>query len=147
MDIKQIDSWYAHWVYLWCWKHWQCHYLHQSYPSMDKGIINNSIENILELLCFWWPKCINYCAHCRKLKCIHYSSCNVKLFTLYCKSDSIFKTLTTYYPCRYVDMPLSYSLITNTATQSLGRYLLRNLLGILQMCNSVWYEQYSINYF
>ena len=41
-------------------------------------------------------KCINYCTHCRKLKGIHYYSCNFRLFTLYYKSDSICKTFTTY---------------------------------------------------
>ena len=53
----------------------------------------------------------------------------------------------TYNPCIYVDTPLPYSLITHTATQFLGRNLLRNLLGILlQRCNIEWFEQYSISH-
>ena len=51
--------------------------------------------------CDAW-KCINYCMHGRKLKCIHYSSCNFRLFTFYHKSNSTCKTITTYNPCRYV---------------------------------------------
>jgi hypothetical protein len=57
-------------------------------------------------------KCIHYCTHCRKLKCIHYSSCNFRFFTFCYKSDSICKTFTPCNPCRYFDTPLSYSLIT-----------------------------------
>ena len=91
-------------------------------------------------------KCINYCMHCRKLKCIHYYSYNFRLFAFYYKSNSICKTFTAYNPCRYVDMPLAYSLMVNTTTQFLGRNLLRNLFGILLMCNIVWFQQYSINY-
>ena len=92
-------------------------------------------------------RCINYCTHDRKLKCIHYYSCTFRLFTLYYKSGSIYETFKIYNPCRHVDTPLSHSMIPNTATQYLGRNLLRNLLGILQTCNTVCYEQYSINYF
>ena len=42
----------------------------------------------------------------------------------------------------YVDTPLPYSLITNTATQFLGRNLMRNLLGVLHMCNTVWFNPF-----
>ena len=77
-------------------------------------------------------KCINYCMHCRKLKCIHYYSFNFRLFIFDHKSDSICKTIKAYNACIYVDTPPPYSLITNTATQFLGRNLLRNSLCILQ---------------
>ena len=77
-------------------------------------------------------KCINYFMHCSKLKCIHYSLSNSRLFTFHYKRDSICKTIKAYNACIYVDTPLPYSLITNTATQFLGRNLLRNSLGILQ---------------
>jgi hypothetical protein len=46
----------------------------------------------------------------------------------------------------YVDTPLTYSLITNTATQFLGGNLLQNSLGILHMWDTEWFEQYSIHY-
>ena len=92
-------------------------------------------------------KCIHYCTHCRKLKCIHYYSCNIRLFTFYYKRDSICKAFTTYNPCICVDTPLPYSLITNTATQILGGNLLRNLFDIQHTWDTVWFEQYSIYYF
>ena len=92
-------------------------------------------------------RCINYCAHCKKIEVHHYYSCNLRLFTLYYKCYSIYKTFTTYIPCRYVDTPLSYSMIKNTATQLLSRNLLRNLLGMIHTCNTLWFEQYSISYF
>ena len=47
-------------------------------------------------------KHINYCMHCRNLKCIHYYSFNFRLFTFDHKSDSICKTITTYNPCGYI---------------------------------------------
>ena len=31
-------------------------YIKATYPSMDKGIICNSIEHILKVLSFWCPK-------------------------------------------------------------------------------------------
>ena len=52
----------------------------------------------------------------------------------------------TYNPCVYVDAPLSYSLMTNTATQLLGGNLLKNLFDIQQMWDTEWFKQYSINY-
>ena len=85
--------------------------------------------------------------HCRKLKCIHYSSSCFRLFTLYYKNDSFCATCTTYNPGVYVDAPLPYSLITNIATQFLGGNLLRNLFDILHLWDTECYEQYSISYF
>jgi hypothetical protein len=46
-------------------------------------------------------KCINYCLHCRKLKCIHYYSSNFRHDMFDHKSDSICKTIPIYCPCRY----------------------------------------------
>ena len=111
---------------------------------MNKCIICNSIEYILLLLCFW---CLKIHQLLYTLKCIHYYSCNFRLFMFYYKSNSMYKTFTTCNPCIYVDTPLSYSLITNTATQFLGGNLLRNLLGILHTWDTVWFEQYSIKNF
>ena len=91
-------------------------------------------------------KCINYCTHCRKLKCIHYYSFNFRLFMFYYKSDSICKTITSYNTFIYFDTPLLYCLITNTVTQFLGGNLLRNLLCLLQMHNTMRIEQYSMHY-
>ena len=91
-------------------------------------------------------KCIHYCIHCRKSKCIHYYSCNFRLFTFYYNSDSIWKTFTKYNTCRYADLPLSYSLIRNTATQFLVGNLSRNLLGILHMCDRMWGDITIVRY-
>jgi hypothetical protein len=52
----------------------------------------------------------------------------------------------TYNPCVYVDVPLPFSLMTNIATQLLGRNLLRNLFDILHSWDTELFEQYSINY-
>ena len=85
-------------------------------------------------------RCLNYCTHCRKLIYIHYYSCNFRLSTFYYKSNSICKTFTTCDPCIYVDLPLSYSLITNTSTIS-GQESLEALVlyttSYLQYC-MVW---------
>ena len=86
------------------------------------------------------------CAHFYKLKGIHYYTWNFRLFVFYSKITSICKTSTAYNPCIYVDMPLPYSLIPNTAKQFLDGNLLRNLLGILHTWNTVWFEQYSVQY-
>ena len=88
-------------------------------------------------------ECINYCMHCRKLIRIHYSLCNYRLFTFHYKRDSICKAFTTSNPWIFVNTPLPYSLITNTATQFLGGNLLRNSLCILQTCDIERLEQYS----
>ena len=112
-----------------------------------------SLETLLSTFYYYFASdawiYIHYCMHCRKLKCIHYSysSCNFRLFTFYYKSNPFCATCTTYNPCVYVDAPLPYSLITNIATQFLGRNLLRNLFEILHMWDTEWFEQYSINYF
>ena len=137
-----------HCINLWHWKHWQCHLcMYQSYPSMNKGVICNSIENILKVLNFWCLKFINYCSNCRKLKCIHYYAFNFRLCMFYYKKISVCKTFTTYNACQYDDIHIQYPFIANTATQLLDWNLLRNLLAILHMCDTVWIEQYSITYF
>ena len=46
----------------------------------------------------------------------------------------------------YVYTPLPYSLITNTATQFPNGNLMRNLLGILHTCDTMWFDPYSIKY-
>ena len=91
-------------------------------------------------------KCINYCTHCRKLKCIHYYSCNFRLFTIHYERDSICKAFTTYNPCIFADTPLLYSLITNIATQLLGGNLLKNSFDIPRKWDTEWFKQCSINY-
>ena len=105
-----------------------------------------SLATLLCTFCFYFAsddqKCIHYCTHCRKLKCIHYSTCNFRLFTFHYKRDSICKTIKAYNPCIYADTPLPYSLITNTATVFLGGNLLRNLLGILNTCGTVCFDQF-----
>ena len=84
-------------------------------------------------------KCINYCLHCRKLKCIHFYTFNFRKITFDHKSDSMSKTIPVYCQCGYKCWytPLPYSLIANTATQFLGGNLLGNLLGIVKACDSV----------
>ena len=80
-------------------------------------------------------KCINYCTHCRKLKCIHYYSCNFRLFTFCYRSDSICKAFTTYNPCWYVyrlicwyapsiflDNKYSYTISWRESLEKLVRY-------------------------
>ena len=74
-------------------------------------------------------KCIHYCTHCRKLKSIHHYSYNLETLHFTTKNNSFCKTFTTYNPSKIVDTPLPYSMITDTATQFLGRNLWQNSLG------------------
>ena len=109
-----------------------------------------SLATLLSTFYFYfasdYQKCINLCKNCRKLKSIHYYSCNFRLFMLHYKHNFICMAFPKNKPCIYSDKPLPFSLITNTGTQFLGGNLFRNLLCILQMCNIEWFEQYSINY-
>ena len=82
-------------------------------------------------------KCINYCMHCRKLKCIHYYSCIFRLFTFDYTRGSNCKGFTTYNLCKLVDTPLPNYLITNTVTQFLVGHLPRNLFDRLHMWDTV----------
>ena len=65
-------------------------------------------------------KCINYCMHCRKLKCIHYSSCNFILFTFHHKRDSICKTITPYNLCGYKCWYTSSILLDNKPSDTIS---------------------------
>ena len=92
-------------------------------------------------------KCINYCSHCRKLKCIHYYSFNFRQNTFYHKSDSICKTIPTYCPCRYKYWyTSSIFLHSNTATKFLGVQLLGNSLYRVYSCKFVYIVQHWIKY-
>ena len=57
-----------------------------------------SFKTVLSTFYFYFAsddrKCINYCMHCRKLKCIHRYSCNSRLITFHYKCGSICKAFT-----------------------------------------------------
>ena len=112
---------------------------------MNKCIICNFIEHILQLLCLGFPEMYHLLYALQKIEVHSLFPCTLKLYMFYYKSDSICKTFTTYNPCRYDDTCLPYSLIKNTATQFLVGNLLRHSFDILHTWDTVQFEQYSIN--
>ena len=65
-------------------------------------------------------KRICYCTHCRKLKCIHYYSCNFRFFTFNYKSGSICKTITTYYAWRFICWYTYYIFLDNKYSHTIS---------------------------
>ena len=101
MDFKQFDSWYAHQKLSFSWKHWQCHFLYSSYVSWTNVSFATLLSTFLTTLLFDAWKCINYCTHCRNLKCIHYYSFNFRLFIFDHKGNSVCETIKTFNPSEY----------------------------------------------
>ena len=88
---------------LWCWKHWQCHYIYiKATPQQTKVSFETVLSTFYSYFAYDAWKFINYCKHCRKLKCIHYYSCHFRLFMFYYKSNSICKTITACNTCIYI---------------------------------------------